>query len=887
MSQSGINIYSYDKLSDLLGTKTNHVIGDVAFCVEDRRYYSFHDKDENGNPLEGGDRWVPLEDDINDVLTFPTIEIRDNYDTSLLKAGQLCYVTNQIYTHKSGDIEYSTGTFYFLHKSQSVATWVPFPYSTKESIIDVVDERNEELIKSIFNEIKVGLPKPAEQVQADWNETDTTSKSFIKSKPTIPTKETVKDWGFGTVNKVKMNGVSLDTSSGTVDLGTVITSHQDISHKVDSIEGKGLSTNDFTNEYKSKIDKLSVVAESGSYNDLKDKPEIPVVPDLATVATSGSYNDLKDKPEIPNEVNEQTVEAWGFTKNQGDYNKPESGIPFEHLSTLVQKSLQKADTALQTYEEQYTGTVDSIKLNGETLTPIDGTIDLGTVIVEVPEVTELSEQVEELKSKVDNLTPNECENYVTDSELEEKLNTINDSLDDKVNKDTYEAQITSIQKNQQATDKNLEDYKGEVEKTYSTKEELGEAVKPLATKTQVASDIEKAKNEAIGATTTTITDGLSAVRQEMSNNYTTKVETGEISSQIEDIQEKQSGFETELESQKESIEAIDGKVGEVNSKLDESIEGLDKKIDQVKVDILMEPNVYIPSKDIKDEAVISIDVPHYKGMSRKDIADASGVLYTEMFDNILFTRVNPQIVEPSAKMIYAENNTYFTEDEIKGNVEILREVNTEAPDESKFGFIAEQGKVIYADKETTYAGEPVTNQNPEGVANISNLVCTVNGEELESEPGVISLGTQEYKYRVYFHNGPKVTDNYGDEITSLWWDNKRYVDSSNSIKVYGTKSWYASTGKTEDDSLTKQPLVKWNEGGNQTVYAKLLPSCVMLQTFRIPGELKNLYIKNGGSYTLVPLAKYKPVEINGDYYTYTYDHETYGHRGAIEIKVEF
>jgi hypothetical protein len=43
---------------------------------------------------------------------------------------------------------------------------------------------------------------------------------------------------------------------------------------------------------------LSLVATSGSYADLTDKPTIPVLPSLATVATSGSYNDLTDKPTI-------------------------------------------------------------------------------------------------------------------------------------------------------------------------------------------------------------------------------------------------------------------------------------------------------------------------------------------------------------------------------------------------------------------------------------------------------------------------------------------------------------------------------------------------------------------------------------------------------------
>lgn len=47
---------------------------------------------------------------------------------------------------------------------------------------------------------------------------------------------------------------------------------------------------------------LSAVAESGSYTDLTDTPDLSVYAesaDLATVATSGSYNDLSDKPQIP------------------------------------------------------------------------------------------------------------------------------------------------------------------------------------------------------------------------------------------------------------------------------------------------------------------------------------------------------------------------------------------------------------------------------------------------------------------------------------------------------------------------------------------------------------------------------------------------------------
>lgn len=101
-----------------------------------------------------------------------------------------------------------------------------------------------------------------------------------------------------------MNGSSKGTS-GIVDLGTIITAHQDISGKQDKIT----ETN--------KLD----------------------------------YALLKNIPDIPSEVTESTVAGWGFTKNTGTYIKPSTGIPKTDLENAIQTSLNKADTALQSYTE--------------------------------------------------------------------------------------------------------------------------------------------------------------------------------------------------------------------------------------------------------------------------------------------------------------------------------------------------------------------------------------------------------------------------------------------------------------------------------------------------------------------------------------------------------
>ena len=111
-----------------------------------------------------------------------------------------------------------------------------------------------------------GIASGAEvNVQSDWNATS--GDAMILNKPTIPsevTESTVSGWGFtkntGTITGIKMNGSSKGTS-GVVDLGTVITAHQDISGKVDKVTGKGLSTNDYTTDEKNKLGGIASGAE--------------------------------------------------------------------------------------------------------------------------------------------------------------------------------------------------------------------------------------------------------------------------------------------------------------------------------------------------------------------------------------------------------------------------------------------------------------------------------------------------------------------------------------------------------------------------------------------------------------------------------------------------
>lgn len=131
--------------------------------------------------------------------------------------------------------------------------------------------------------------------------------------------------------------------------------------------------------------KQDIIADLTTIREGASKGVTAVQPSsLSDVATTGSYNDLTDKPTIPSAVTESTVSGWGFTKNTGTYSKPNGGIPKTDLDDNVQESLNKADTALQSYTEQYTGTVTSIVVNGFTKTPTKGIVNLGDVTTYVP-----------------------------------------------------------------------------------------------------------------------------------------------------------------------------------------------------------------------------------------------------------------------------------------------------------------------------------------------------------------------------------------------------------------------------------------------------------------------------------------------------------------------
>lgn len=119
------------------------------------------------------------------------------------------------------------------------------------------------------------------QVQANWNESNTTSAAYIQNKPSIPTvnNPTITFTQGGVIK----GSITLNQSSGgTIQFDTT-----------SGVQSDWDVTDTTSPAYINNKPNLATVATTGSYSDLTNKPN------LATVATTGSYSDLTNKPTIP------------------------------------------------------------------------------------------------------------------------------------------------------------------------------------------------------------------------------------------------------------------------------------------------------------------------------------------------------------------------------------------------------------------------------------------------------------------------------------------------------------------------------------------------------------------------------------------------------------
>lgn len=128
------------------------------------------------------------------------------------------------------------------------------------------------------------------------------------------------------------------------------------------------------------IDIIFTIGTSMNIVEIPDilKGEIGKVTEKAIVDALGyTPANISD---VPNEITVDTITEWGFTKNTGNYNKPEGGIPFSDLSEDVKTSLGLSDYATKEDLETLMGedvdeTLDTIKELGEAIKDNKNLID--------------------------------------------------------------------------------------------------------------------------------------------------------------------------------------------------------------------------------------------------------------------------------------------------------------------------------------------------------------------------------------------------------------------------------------------------------------------------------------------------------------------------------
>lgn len=131
--------------------------------------------------------------------------------------------------------------------------FIPSKTSDLENDTNFVEDKNyvhtDENFTSDEKKKLGGISDGAEaNVQANWSETDSMEDSFIKNKPIIPSK--TSDLTNDSNYVVDPDYKHTDNNYTTADKNSVAT----IGNKVDKVTGKGLSTNDLTDELKADYD---------------------------------------------------------------------------------------------------------------------------------------------------------------------------------------------------------------------------------------------------------------------------------------------------------------------------------------------------------------------------------------------------------------------------------------------------------------------------------------------------------------------------------------------------------------------------------------------------------------------------------------------------------
>ena len=190
-------------------------------------------------------------------------------------------------------------------------------------------------------------------VQSDWNETNVNSAAFIKNKPPIKV-ETDTVMSSTSVNPVQNKTIKeyVDNIAKTLD-----------TNKVDKVNGKQLSTEDFTTALKTKLESIGNYDDSTLAESLEElRRDFNTLVNGDTSTSIGSYNDL-----------------IAFFEGVNDSSK------FKAIIASLEQTINSKQNQIDDLENLRLGaakgltSVQQIIVNGETLSPTNGVVNLGSV----------------------------------------------------------------------------------------------------------------------------------------------------------------------------------------------------------------------------------------------------------------------------------------------------------------------------------------------------------------------------------------------------------------------------------------------------------------------------------------------------------------------------
>lgn len=168
-------------------------------------------------------------------------------------------------------------------------------------------------------------------------------------------------------------------SNANIDLSSYATKEEvtnGLNGKVDKVEGKQLSTEDFTTLLKNKLEGLSNYDDSTiatAVESLRSDFDTLVSGDTTTAIKS--FNDITAF--LSGIEDSENLDSIIAAIEQQIASKQDTIADLDE----IRNGAAKGATALQSYEEQYKGTVKGVKINGSTKNPdADGLVDLGNIV---------------------------------------------------------------------------------------------------------------------------------------------------------------------------------------------------------------------------------------------------------------------------------------------------------------------------------------------------------------------------------------------------------------------------------------------------------------------------------------------------------------------------